>query len=163
MHSHILLRRGGHITLASRGYAGAILCFHKNKTRRMSSVIQSSVSMWEGIKDKPKIVFTVHWRRNVNTVNTQLMRALVSITLQGHSILLFMSIRGRIQRHWTSQAGTLNIVPTPGIVDLPLITMKIIVTHQSVFVTLASHHPSCVGFYRHPLRECGMVLNSCPL
>lgn len=49
----------------------------------------------------------------------------------------------------------------PGLL-LPLIVMKVIVTHQCVFVTLVSHHLSCVGFYRRPQRECGMVLNTGP-
>lgn len=124
----------------------------------MPFIIPGSMNMWARVKGKPKIVFNVHWRRKVNTASAQRTRALVSVTLQS---LPFSSLstRGRTQPHLTSRAVTLNTVPTPGIVDLSLIVMKVIVTHQCVFVTLASHHLSCVGFYRRP-QMCGMVLNT---
>jgi hypothetical protein len=49
-----------------------------------------------------------------------------------------------------------------GIVGLSLVTMKVIVTRQSICY-FGQSPPFLCGFYRHPLREYGMVVNTCPI
>lgn len=86
----------------------------------MSLIIQSSVSIWAQIKDEPKTVFQMHWRQEMNAANAQIMSALFCIMLQGSFIFIFMWVRERTQWNLISQAAILNIVPTPGTVELSI-------------------------------------------
>lgn len=86
----------------------------------MPLIIQSSVSIWAQIKDEPKTVFQMQWRQEMNAANAQIMSALFSIMLQGSFIFIFMWVRERTQWNLISQAAILNIVPSPGTVELSI-------------------------------------------